>query len=79
MNIPFAKQGRRGDADADAVDHTFGGKKLSPRPHYELTVVELIMHRHRQSSSRARSRTSQEQSEQLCFVDVLWLCGPITE
>lgn len=56
MNIPFAKQGRRGNADADAVDHTFGGKKLSPRPHYELTVVELIMHRHRQSMQQGQEQ-----------------------
>lgn len=56
MNIPFAKQGRRGDADADAVDHTFGGKKLSPRPHYELNVVELIMHRHRQSMQQGQEQ-----------------------
>lgn len=71
MNIPFAKQGRRGDVDADAVDHTFGGKKLSPWPHYELTVVELIMHRHRQSSSRARSRTRSSRSSSVS----LTFCG----
>lgn len=56
MNIPFAQRTR------DAVDHTFGGKKLSPRPHYELTVVELIMHRPRhmprQSAVEPESETA---------------------